>query len=41
MLLLSSVLLVAFIIHSLSSDIDDDDDGPDDGVMTPVYIPTT
>ena len=37
MLALSSVLLLAFIIHSLSSDIDDDEDGPGGGTLQPVY----
>ena len=41
MLLLSSALILAFIIHTLSSDVDDDDNGPDSGLMQPVYTPTS
>jgi hypothetical protein len=41
MLILSSVLILAFIIHTLSSDVDDDDNGPDSGLMQPVYAPTS
>ena len=38
MLLLSSLLLLAFILRSLS--IDDDEDGPGGGTLQPAYIPT-
>ena len=40
MLLVSSILILAFIIHSLNSDVDDDEDGPGGGLMQPAYVPT-
>jgi hypothetical protein len=41
MLILSSILVLAFIINSLThDDIDDDEDGPGGGLMQPAYVPT-
>jgi hypothetical protein len=39
MLLIGSILLGTFIFYSilLTDDVDDDDNGPDKGIMQPVY----
>jgi hypothetical protein len=38
MLILSATMILGFIVWSLSQDeIDDDNDGPGGGMMTPVY----
>jgi hypothetical protein len=42
MLAFASGLIILFIINAVLSDIDvdDDNDGPGGGFMTPVYAPT-
>ena len=42
MLVLASGLVILFIINAVLSDIDvdDDNDGPGGGMLTPVYAPT-
>ncbi|QDH50665.1 hypothetical protein [Synechococcus phage S-B43] len=39
MLLIGSILLGTFIFYSVlfTDDVDDDDNGPDSGLMQPVY----
>ena len=40
-LIISASLIGGFIFAALlSEDVDDDDNGPDSGLMTPVYVPT-
>ncbi len=43
MLVLASCLVMLFVINAVLSDIDvdDDNDGPGGGMMTPVYIPSS
>jgi len=42
MLIISASLIGGFIFAALlSEDVSDDDDGPDGGLMTPVYQPTS
>ena len=41
MLLIATSLIGGFIFAALlSEDVSDDDDGPDGGLMTPIYAPT-
>jgi hypothetical protein len=42
MLIISAMLLAGFIFWAafITDDIDDDDNGPDDGMLTPAYIPS-
>ena len=40
MLALAGLLLGAFILGSVLVEDEHDDDGPDGGLMTPVYNPT-
>ena len=42
MLVFASGLVIFFIINAILSDIDvdDDNDGPDGGMMQPVYAPS-
>jgi hypothetical protein len=37
MLILGSILLGSFVFYSLLSEDEDDDNGPDSGIMTPVF----
>lgn len=39
MLVLASALVMLFIINAVLSDVDDDNDGPGGGILTPVDIP--
>ena len=43
MLLIATSMIGGFIFAALLTDgnIDDDDNGPDGGLMTPVYVPNT
>ena len=43
MLVLASCLVMLFVINAVLSDIDvdDDNDGPGGGMLTPVYAPTS
>ena len=43
MLVFASGLIILFIINAVLSDIDvdDDNDGPGGGMLTPVYAPTS
>jgi len=40
-IVLSAMAIAGFIFWAafLTDDIDDDDNGPDDGMLTPVYVP--
>ena len=41
-LIISASLIGGFIFAALlSEDVDDDDNGPDSGLMTPVYVPSS
>ena len=40
MLVLSATMLLGFILWSLSQEVDDDNDGPGGGLMTPILEPT-
>ena len=42
MLLIATSMIGGFIFAALLTDgnIDDDDNGPDDGMLTPVYAPS-
>ena len=41
-LIISASLIGGFIFAALlSEDVDDDDNGPDGGLMTPAYVPNT
>mgnify|MGYP005995195337 FL=1 len=41
MLLFSAMMIAGFIFWAafMTDDADDDDNGPDDGMLTPAYIP--
>ena len=41
MLLITASMVGGFVFAALltSDDVDDDDNGPDGGLMTPVYVP--
>jgi hypothetical protein len=40
-LIISASLIGGFIFAALlNEDVDDDDNGPDSGLMTPVYVPS-
>ena len=41
MLLIATFMIGGFIFASLLTEDVDDDDGPDGGLMTPVYVPTS
>ena len=43
MLVIAASMVGGFIFAALLSDgnVDDDDNGPDGGLMTPVYVPNT
>lgn len=43
MLVFASILVMLFVINAVLSDIDvdDDNDGPGGGMLTPVYAPTS
>ena len=43
MLLIATSMIGGFIFAALLTDgnVDDDDNGPDGGLMTPVYVPNT
>jgi len=43
MLVLGSILISTFIFWAafFTDDVDDDDNGPDDGMLTPVYVPSS
>ncbi len=43
MLVFASCLVMLFVINAVLSDIDvdDDNDGPGGGMLTPVYAPTS
>ena len=39
MLVIAATLVGAFVLGAVLKDADDDDNGPDGGLMTPVYNP--
>ena len=40
MLVIAATLVGAFVLGAVLKDVDDDDNGPDGGMLTPVYAPT-
>jgi hypothetical protein len=41
MIILATLMLGAFIIHSVLMEDVDDDGPPDGGMMQPIYVPTS